>query len=97
MRKRGRKDSNQTPIVEALRLAGATVAITSGLGSGFPDLVVGFRAANFLLEIKDGDAPMSQRRLTPDEQKWHDEWRGKVWTVMSVKDALHVITTGRNL
>ena len=44
MRQDARKDANQTQIVDALRGVGATVAITSMLGHGFPDLVVGYRA-----------------------------------------------------
>ena len=98
MRRKGRTDANQTEIVEALRLAGASVWITSGVGGGGPDIVVGYRGKeNKLMEIKDGTKPMSQRKLTPDEQKFHDAWRGPIYTVMSIPDALHVLTTGRNL
>ena len=97
MRRRAKVDDNQREITEALRLAGASVAPTHMVGRGFPDFVVGYRAKNFLLEIKDGSKPMSQRKLTPDEQKFHDAWKGPIYTVMSIPDALHVLTTGRNL
>ena len=40
MRKRGRVDANQTKVVDHLRRAGLSVAVTSGVGNGFPDLVV---------------------------------------------------------
>src|SRR5688572_22293101 len=36
-----RVDGNQNIIVKALRNQGASVAITSALGQGFPDIVVG--------------------------------------------------------
>ena len=91
MYKRGRTDTNQTEIVKALRAVGASVAVTSSLGKGFPDLVVGWQGRNYLLEVKDGTLPPSRTRLTPDEQKWHDSWRGHVVTIYSADDALEVL------
>lgn len=86
-----RVDTNQPEIVNALRKVGATVAPTHTLGRGFPDLVVGFRGYNYLLEIKDGSKPPSKRKLTPDELKWHEEWNGQVAIVNSIDEALRVI------
>ena len=64
----GRTDANQPQVVKALRDAGATVAITSMVGDGFPDLVVGFRGETLLIEVKDGSKPKSEQALTPDEE-----------------------------
>jgi len=91
MRRAAKVDRNQGQIVEALRKVGASVAITSGLGRGFPDLVAGYRKVNTLIEVKDGTAPPSKRRLTPDEQAWHDGWRGQVCVVETVEEALQAI------
>lgn len=49
----GRCDRNQPEIVSALRSIGASVLITSNQGGGFPDLVVGWRGHNYLLEVKE--------------------------------------------
>lgn len=76
MRHRGRTDGTQTEIVKALRKLGATVAVTSALGDGFPDLVVGWRGVNHLVEVKNGSLSPSKRELTPDEEKFHATWRG---------------------
>jgi hypothetical protein len=84
-------DSNQKEIVSALRKAGATVQVLSSVGDGCPDILVGHRSKNYLLEIKDGTAPPSQRKLTPDEQNWHDAWAGSVQTVHSLWEALGTI------
>ena len=46
MRRAAKVDANQPATVKALRDAGMTVAVTSSLGKGFPDLVVGFRGAD---------------------------------------------------
>jgi hypothetical protein len=45
-----------------------------------------------LMEIKDGSLPPSHRRLTPDQVKWHTEWKGwRVAVVTSVEEALAAI------
>lgn len=86
-----RIDENQPAIVSALRQVGATVLVLSMVGSGCPDICVGFRGVTYLFEIKDGQKPASKRKLTGDEQIWHDNWRGQVAIVESVDDALHQI------
>lgn len=92
MRARGRVDDNQNDIVNALRKAGASVEpALSRLGCGVPDLIVGIRGVNALFEIKDGSKTLSRRRLTEDEIKWHAAWRGTVYTIESVEQALETL------
>ncbi len=86
-----RVDANQPEIVKDLRAIGATVQPLHQVGKGCPDLLVGFRGINHLLEVKDGDKPPSKRRLTPAEQRWHDEWRGQRAIVKNVDEAYKVI------
>lgn len=76
---RARKiDDNQTLIVKQLRRCGVSVAVTSMVGKGFPDLIVGVRGKNYLIELKDGSKIPSKKKLTPDEKEFHDAWRGQV-------------------
>ncbi len=91
MRLDARTDANQNEIVQALRDVGASVAITSAMGKGFPDIVAGYRGINYLIEIKDGSKSPSKRRLTPDEQEFHDLWRGAAIVVNDVDEALKAI------
>lgn len=86
-----RVDNNHGEIVNGLRAIGATVRSTAGVADGFPDLTVGWRGVNYLLEVKDGAKPPSKRKLTPDEQKFHATWRGQVCVVESLDDALRTI------
>lgn len=86
-----RTDANQPDIVQALRQAGATVQHLHEVGKGCPDILIGFRGANYAAEIKDGSKAPSKRRLTPDEQEWHENWRGQVAIVETVDDALRLI------
>jgi len=80
-------DANQTAIVKALRDMGASVQILSAVGQGCPDLLVGYRGVNSMLECKDGDKKPSARKLTPDQVKWHAEWKGSVTIVESPMQA----------
>lgn len=91
MRRIARIDDNQNEIVKALRAVGASVAITSAVGQGFPDIVVGFRGYNYLIEIKDGSKPPSKRRLTVDEKDFHAAWNGNVKVANDVDEALKII------
>ena len=95
MRLAARTDRNHKEIVRVLRQLGASVCDLSGVGHGCPDILVGFRGKTHLMEIKDGLKSPCRRRLTPDEQEWHESWRGRpVAVVESVPDALEVIGVG---
>ena len=75
----GRVDGNQQAIVKEIRtVPGFTVAVTSNLGKGFPDIAVGFDGITGLYEIKDPAKPLSRRKLTDDEKSWHSAWMGHV-------------------
>lgn len=91
MRRAARTDSNQTAIVSALRSIGASVAVTSAVGDGFPDIVVGYRGSNYLIEIKDGGKPPSAQALTDDQIMFHGSWCGVVYVVNSIEQALTVV------
>jgi hypothetical protein len=86
-------DANQPEIVKAFRQLGCEVAITSRLGQGFPDLIVGKPKLRKMLmvEIKDGAKPPSARKLTEDEQKFRDAWAGSYAVVESIPDVVRVV------
>lgn len=91
MRIAAKIDANQTEIVNALRKVGACVFSTAGQAKGFPDLVVGFKGVNYLLEVKDHNKIPSKQKLTPDQVKFHSTWTGQVCVVNSVEQALKAI------
>ena len=85
-------DDNQREIVKKLRkIPGVTVSITSALGDGFPDIVVGYKGVNHLIEIKDGSKPPSRRKLTPAEGKFHGLWTGRVEICNSFEEVLKTL------
>lgn len=92
MRRAARVDGNHSEIIKALRQIGASVADTSRMGQGFPDLVCGFRGNNFLIEVKNDKQPPSKRQLTADEKRFHDGWCGSVHVVESAEQAIKLVT-----
>ena len=91
MRVRGRIDDNQKEVVSQLRKLGVSVAITSMLGKGFPDLVLGYQNKNFLIELKDGSKTKSRKTLTEDEAKFFNDWKGQVDKCESLDDICRII------
>jgi hypothetical protein len=94
MRRAAQVDANQGAIVEALRAAGYSVQSLAAVGGGVPDLLVGVRGVNLLLEVKDGSKRPSRRRLNPAQERWHAAWRGQVAIVFGPEDALGVVELG---
>lgn len=85
---RARKiDDNQNSIVKALRKLGFSVAVTSSLGKGFPDLVVA-KGKTVLVELKDGKKIPSQRKLTRAEKEFMYSWSGEYLVALSIDDIL---------
>ena len=88
MRTAARIDLNQPEIVAALRKIGATVQHLHTIGAGCPDILVGYRGQNILMEIK---MPGKAYQLTPDEFLWHAAWQGSVWVVRSPAEAVAAV------
>ena len=86
MRRDARVDKNQKDIVRAVRAVGADVQHLHFVGKGCPDILVGFRGGNYLMEIKS-----KRGAMTADELDWHIKWRGQVCIVRNEDDALETI------
>jgi hypothetical protein len=87
-----RTDSNQRAIVAALRQAGYSVEILSGVGEGMPDLLVGGVSRTdgdlrcWLMEVK------AQRGFLNSRQRnWRAAWRGQYAVVRTIGEALAVV------
>lgn len=93
-RRAAQRDANEAAIIKALRAGGCLVAQVSG--EGVPDLIVWSPAlrAIVLVEVKDGAKPPAHRRLTPEQVKFHEEWKSApVYVVTSIADAARVTQT----
>lgn len=81
-----KRDENEKPIIKALEKVGAIVQQISETDA--PDLLVGFRGQNYLLEVKNPD---NYGKLRPGQLKWHAVWEGQVCTVETIDEALRAI------
>ena len=95
MYKHGKRDENHKRIVNAARNLGCTVLDLGDVGGGCPDILVGFRGENVLVEIKDGSKFPSQRYLTEDQKEFFRSWRGWVVKIESVVELVRMIDSIR--
>lgn len=92
MKKYGRTDANQQEIVALLReIPGITVVSLADIGGGVPDILLGYKGRNYIVELKDGNKPPSKRRLTEAQKKFHAEWRGQIDVAKTFDEILEVI------
>lgn len=81
---KGRKtDANQSAITAVLREVGATVVDLSAVGKGVPDLLVGYRGATYLLEVKN---VKGKNKTTPDQDVFYAWWRGAPVSIVRTAD-----------
>lgn len=78
-------DNNQRDIVDVLRRLGCSVFLTHTVGRGFPDLVVGYQAQTYLVEIKNG---IIGWKLTDAQKKFRALWNAPIVVLDSVESAI---------
>ena len=87
----GQRDANEPQIIKALEMAGATVEPLP-TGKGVPDLLVGYRGINILMEVKKevvkGKVFASDVKLNAKQVIWHELWKGQVVVVRTPEEAL---------
>ncbi len=71
-----RKDDNHDEVVRDLQRLGCSVIDLSQVGGGCPDLLIGWRGRNFLVEIKNPNRPPSATRLSASQEVFRHLWRG---------------------
>lgn len=67
-----RVDENQDEIVRKIREIGASVLILSQLGDNAPDILVGYRRDNYLMEIKTEAGDLSNEQI-----HFMNSWNGR--------------------
>jgi hypothetical protein len=94
---KSRVDENHSDIVNALRQMGAYVIDCSALRNAF-DLLVGYNGNTYIVEVKNGELPPSQRKLTKGELKCKAMFEavGVTYHVIeSVEQAINLINEKR--
>lgn len=88
-------DKNQNELVKQMRSLGMSVVITSTVGDGFTDVVVGCFGITVLAEIKDGEKKKTQ--LTPHQVKFHDEFKGAKVIIYKIEHCLDLFVAMRKM
>ena len=90
MRRAAKVDANHRAIAAALRKCGCEVLSLAAVANGCPDLLV-FRDGHglFLLEVKDGRRPPSERKLTRHQKAFVSRW--PVHVVTDEEEALRAV------
>jgi len=86
MRRAAKVDANQAEIVKALRTVGCSVLSLASIGKGAPDILLGYKGKNVLMEIK-----REKGKLNDQQQEFKADWRGELCVVRSVDEALLVL------
>lgn len=84
-RRNPKRDANEREIIDALKQIGCTVKQLSA--KGIPDLLVGFRGKNFLIEVKQPNGS-----LTSDQKEFHACWFGTIHVVTTVDEAIRIVS-----
>lgn len=89
--RKAKTDANQKELVAVMRKLGMSVAITSNAHDGFTDTVVGYGGVTVLVEIKDGNKPLSRRKLTPAQVDFHGAFKGAITVIETVDQAIELV------
>jgi Holliday junction resolvase len=85
-RRNPKRDANEREIIEALKQIGCTVAQLSA--RGIPDLLVGYRGKNLLIEVK-----CEKGKLTEDQIERHASWMGEIHIARTPDEAIAIVTS----
>lgn len=81
-----RVDTNQPEIVATFRDMNCTVCHLHAVGRGVPDLLVGCRGINLLVECKTKTGVLNTL-----QREWHTNWKGQVVVCHSAREAADVV------
>ena len=87
---RFQSDRNTREICKGLREAGCQVYYWKAISrtKGCPDLIVGYGGVTWLLEVKSDGTKSRKGELSPEQIKFHAEWRGGIIaTVRTLEEA----------
>jgi len=82
-------DVNQPEIVKFLHQVGAWIQHYHKAWKRCPDLLVGWQKSRILMELKSTD----KSKMTGEQLVWHDNWKGKVYIVRTVDEAMMALNS----
>jgi Holliday junction resolvase len=86
MRLNSRVDNNQKEIVDALRQLGCSVLILSRVGFDCPDILVGYKGVNYLIELKRRGG-----QISTGQWEFKQKWKGQTGIAFSLDECKKII------
>lgn len=91
MRRAAKKDANHNEIAKEFERLGWIVLDLSQL-KNCCDMAVTKEGRTFMVEVKDGSKPPSQRKLSEGEEKFKTKWlQGGLWNLVKSIDDVHAM------
>lgn len=90
-RRAAKVDANQAAIVKVLCQLGVSVEDTSGAHKGFTDIVAGYKGVTVLVEIKNSENHPCKRKLTTEQIKVHERFKGAITVIETVEQAIALV------
>ena len=91
MRRAANIDANHRAIVAHLEAIGCSVQSLASAGKGVPDLLVGRRAVNVLIEVKNPQQKPSARKLRKTQVSFHQKWKGQIGVAHTPQEAEQIV------
>jgi hypothetical protein len=87
-----KKDANHNEVVRTLKKCGIATMDTSGLGCGFPDLIVTVKGQIHLVDIKNPNTSYGRRGLNDLQKEFADNWQGPpIYLIYSMDDVASLV------
>ncbi len=87
----GHVDKNQAALVVVFEQLGCSVLNCVRVGSGFPDLIIGYRGHDYLVEVKNPTNAYGKRGLNGNQKRWSDTWPSPVFVVRTEDDVIKLV------
>jgi hypothetical protein len=84
----GPRDANQSDIVKTLeQIPGLKVFDLGAVGDDFPDIIIGYKGVNYLVELKT-----ERGRVSAGQDTFNKEWTGQTDICRSLDEILELIS-----
>ena len=88
-RLRAKRDKNERDIIRALEQLGCSVQALNCTAPDIPDLLVGFRGVNILLEVKE-----RKGKLSEGQAHFMETWQGQCVMARTPEEAVRTVIRG---
>ena len=79
-------DKNQKELCDYAKSIGVSVCYLHAVGSGVPDIILGYDGINYLCEIKTQTGKLNELQV-----KWFEDWSGQCTVIRTKEDIRNLV------